>query len=137
MSSLIYHTNASLKGFLTDRKHVSLKGLLLGRDGLTSMELMEDITDLIGSLFPGDSCYSAALIKISKVSFQSFVRDCRGEDNIDDPGSAEIVERSFSNYPEMSESSSSFVSKSESSSSLSEQEKTQPMCQAESQPQLL
>ena len=137
MSSLIEDTQVSPKGPLTDHTHVSLKGLLLGRDGLTSMELMEDINDLIGSLFPGDSCYSAALIKISKVSFQSFVRDCRTVDNIDDTGSADIVERSFSNYPEMSESSSSFVSKSESSSSLSEQEKTQPMCQAESQPQLL
>lgn len=97
MSSLIEDTQVSPKGPLTDRKLVSLKGLLLGRDGLTSMELMEDINDLIGSLFPEDSCFSEALINTSKASFQDFVRGCRRVDNIEDPDSDDIKRRSTSN----------------------------------------
>ena len=97
MSSLTDHTHVSLKGPLTDRNHVSLKGLLLGRDGVTSMELREDIKDLIGSLFPEDCCFSEALINISKASFQDFVRGCRRVDNIEDPDSDDIKRRSTSN----------------------------------------
>ena len=82
---------------LTDRKHVSLKGLLLGRVNITSMELMEEIKDLIGSLFPKDRCFSEALINTSKASFQDFVRGCRRVDNIEDPDSDDIKRRSTSN----------------------------------------
>ena len=97
MYSLADHTHASLKEPLADHTYVSLKGLLLGRVNITSMELMEEIKDLIGSLFPKDRCFSEALINTSKASFQDFVRGCRRVDNIEDPDSDDIKRRSTSN----------------------------------------